>query len=85
MFVHTAQLDGCAATQHLDRLEKGDNRNLMKSNEGKYQVLSLRRNNPIDQYRLGDGWLESSFARKALRVLVDTKLNMSQQHAVVAK
>lgn len=68
MFVDTAQLDGCAAIQwHLDRLEKGDNRNLMKFSEGKYQVLSLKKNSPIHQYRLGDDWLESSFAAKALR------------------
>lgn len=78
MFVDTAQLDGCAAIQwHLDRLEKGDNRNLIKFSEGKYQVLSLKRNNPILQCKLGDDWLESSFAAKALGVLVDTTLNMS--------
>lgn len=29
------------------------------------------RNNPMHQYRLGDDWLESSFAEENLGVLVD--------------
>ncbi|KAK4831228.1 hypothetical protein QYF61_016326 [Mycteria americana] len=40
---------------------------------------------PLQQHMLGPDKLESSFAEKDLWVLVDTKLNMSQQHVLVAK
>jgi len=39
----------------------------------------------MHQYMLGDTQVERSFAEKVLRVLVDTKLNISQQYALVAK
>ncbi|PKU40071.1 rna-directed dna polymerase from mobile element jockey- hypothetical protein [Limosa lapponica baueri] len=42
-------------------------------------VMHLGHNNPMQPYRLGEEWLES------LRVLVDSRLNMSQQCAHVAK
>ena len=65
--------DGCAALQRdLGRLEKWAN---------KCKVLCLGRNNPRHQDRLGADWLESSSAEKVLGVLVDAKLNMSQQCA----
>lgn len=49
--------------------------NLMKINKVKCKVLHLGRNNQ----------LESSLAEKALEVLVNTKLNMSQKYALAAK
>ncbi|KAK4827434.1 hypothetical protein QYF61_017991 [Mycteria americana] len=55
----------------------------MKFSKGKCKVLHLGRNSCRHQYMLTK--LESSFAGKDLLVLVDTKLNMSQQHALVAK
>ncbi|PKU33293.1 hypothetical protein llap_16403 [Limosa lapponica baueri] len=58
-------------------------RNLMKFNKEKYKVLG--RNNPMRQYMLEADQLESSLAEKDLGVLVDTKLNMRQQCAPVAK
>ncbi|KAK4824232.1 hypothetical protein QYF61_012206 [Mycteria americana] len=54
-------------------------------NKGKCKVLHLGSNSPRHLYRLGAGWLESSFAEKDLRLLVDTKLNTSQQCALATE
>ncbi|KAK4824374.1 hypothetical protein QYF61_014034 [Mycteria americana] len=63
---------GHAAIQRdLDRLEKWDDRNLTKLNKEKCEVLHLGRNNPCTKKNLG--------------VLVDTRLNMSQQCTLVEK
>ena len=57
----------------------------MKFNKEKGKVLHLGRNNPMHQYMLGATQLESSLAEKDLGVLVDTKLNMSQQCVLATK
>lgn len=57
----------------------------MKINKGECRVLQLGKNNPRYQYRLGVDLLESSTLEKNLEVLVDNRLTMSQQCALVAK
>jgi len=69
----------------LNSLGKRADRNLIKFNKGKCEVLQLGRNNLRHQYRLEVHWLESSFSGKDLEVPVDTKLNISQQCALVTK
>jgi len=78
--------EGCAAIQHnLERLKSCAERNLMRFNKGKCRVLHLGRNNPTHQYRLRVDLLESSSMERDLGVLVDDRLTMSQQCALVAK
>ena len=49
------------------------------------KVLHLGIKNVKYKYKMGDTWLDSSVCEKDLGVLVDNKLNMSQQCDMAAK
>ncbi|GAB0209540.1 mitochondrial enolase superfamily member 1 [Grus japonensis] len=88
-FVDDTKLSGEADTlegratlkEDLDRLEEWANKNLMKFSKD----LHLGKHNPGVQHRLGSTQLGSSSVERDLGILVDNKLNTSEQCAAAAK
>jgi len=71
--------------EDLNRLEEWANKNLMKFDKDKCKVLHLRKHSLGVQHRLGSTWLGTSSVARILGVLVDNKLDMSEQGAAAAK
>uniref|UniRef100_A0A674JN28 Reverse transcriptase domain-containing protein n=1 Tax=Terrapene triunguis TaxID=2587831 RepID=A0A674JN28_9SAUR len=83
--IATALEDGVIIQNDRDKLEKWSEVNRMKFNKDKCKVLHLRRKNQFHTYRMGRDCLGRSTAERDLGVIVDHKLNMSQQCDAVAK
>jgi len=69
-----------------DGLERWARANLMKYNQPKCKVLHTGQGNPKHKYTLGGEWIDSSPEEDDdLGVLVDKKLNMTQQRVLTAQ
>ena len=70
-----------AIRRDLDKLEQCAQVNLMRFSKSKCKILHLGQGKSHYQYKLGNEGIEHSPAEKALRVLVDGKLDWSKRYA----
>ncbi|CAM5157187.1 unnamed protein product [Eretmochelys imbricata] len=84
-WVASALEDRIKIQNDLDKLEKWSEVNRMKFIKDKCEVLNLGRNNHLHTYKMGNDCLGRSTAERDLGVIVDHKLNISQQCNAVAK
>lgn len=75
----------CRAAVQKTRGSSGPTGALQNSVKDRNQVLHLRRRSPWQQHRLEAGCHRSSSAEKALGVLEDSEVNMSQQCALAVQ
>lgn len=80
---HTGRL--CCHSSKPSRLGSWGKRNLVRFNKGMCKILYLKRNNCMHLYRLGTNLLERSSAEENLGVLVNDKLAMIHQCALLFK
>ncbi|KAK4827622.1 hypothetical protein QYF61_019832 [Mycteria americana] len=81
----TLSRDKEALQRDLDRWEHWAIINGMKLNKNTCRILQLGWSKAGHKSKLGEQWLESSPAERGLGVLVDRRLNRSQQRGLAAK
>ncbi|GAB0177098.1 triadin [Grus japonensis] len=74
-----------AIQRDLDRLERWARVSRMKFNKAECKVLHMGQGNPKQNYRLHREWTEICPEEKALGMLVDKKLNVTQQCVLAAQ
>lgn len=72
-----------AVQRDLNEPEDWPHVKFVRDNQARYKALNLGQSSPWCQYRLGDEQIDSSPAKK--NVLVDEKLDVSQQRALTAQ
>ncbi|KAJ7428316.1 hypothetical protein BTVI_00990 [Pitangus sulphuratus] len=74
----------CSPSEGPQQLGGMGREELCEVQQGQVQILHPGRNDPLHQHRLGADWVGSSSVQEDLGVLVDNKLCMRQQCALVA-
>jgi len=76
---------GKALQKDMDILDQWAKVNSLSFNRAKCRVLHFGHKSTRQPYRLGEVWLESCLMERALGVLMENLMNMTQQCAQVAK